>query len=88
MQGWPAGDQRKLIILRELANRFAAGRSYSEREVNEILKPVYADYTTLRRALVDYHFMNRDRGVYWLGEGMLNSGGHADANADARHSVP
>ncbi len=71
LQGWPTGDQRKLIILREIAARFAAGRTYSEREVNEILKPIYADYTTLRRALVDYQFMNRDRGVYWLGEGQL-----------------
>jgi hypothetical protein len=71
LQGWPTGDQRKVIILREIVQRFDAGRSYGEREVNEILKPMYADYTTLRRALVDYHFMNRDRGVYWLGEGRL-----------------
>jgi hypothetical protein len=72
LTGFPTGDNRKLIVLAEIAGRFDAERSYTEREVNEILKPIYADYTTIRRALVDYHFMNRDKGVYWLGRGHLD----------------
>ncbi|MGI8550758.1 MAG: DUF2087 domain-containing protein, partial [Dehalococcoidia bacterium] len=45
-------------------------RTYTEREVNEILKEVFAhDYVTLRRMLVDYHFLNRSQGIYWVGEG-------------------
>ena len=68
--GIPTGDQRKLVILDEVAHRFESGRTYTEREVNLILKQVYEhDYTTLRRMLVDYTFLNRDRGVYWVGEG-------------------
>lgn len=66
---FPTGDQRKLIILGEIAGRFDPQRTYSEREVNEVLKQVYDDYATIRRALVDYHFMNRHKGAYWLGEG-------------------
>ncbi len=69
MIGFPTGDQRKLVLLTEIARRFAPQRTYTEREINDVLKEVYADYTTIRRALIDYHFMNRHKGVYWLGEG-------------------
>jgi hypothetical protein len=69
LSGWPAGDQRKLIVLEEIVARFERGRTYTEREVNELIKPIFDGYTTVRRALVDYHFMNRSAGVYWLGEG-------------------
>jgi DNA-binding transcriptional ArsR family regulator len=66
----PTGDKRKLIILDELARRFEPNRTYTEREVNAIIKELYErDYTSLRRMLVDYYFLNRDRSVYWRGEG-------------------
>lgn len=66
----PTHDQRKLVVLSEIAGRFQGGRTYDEREVNEILKEVYEyDYVTLRRMLVDYHFLNREHGVYWVSEG-------------------
>ena len=64
---WPAGDARKLILLEEIVQAFAPDRVYSEREVNDVLATFYDDYTTLRRALVDYHLMNRDHGAYWRG---------------------
>ncbi len=64
---WPAGDARKLILLEEIVRHFAPDRVYSEREVNDVLAAFYDDYTTLRRALVDYHLMNRDHGAYWRG---------------------
>jgi DNA-binding transcriptional ArsR family regulator len=65
----PVGERRRLIVLEEIASRFASGRTYTEREVNEILKGFHPDYTTLRRWLVDHVFLNRHRGVYWVGEG-------------------
>jgi hypothetical protein len=66
----PTGDARKLIVLEAIAERFSSDRTYSEREVNELLKQVYEyDYVTLRRLLVDFHFLNREAGVYWVGEG-------------------
>lgn len=77
----PTGDQRKIVILAEVARRFAPERAYTEREVNLILKEVYAyDYTTLRRLLVDYTFLNRSQGVYWLGEGWRDDGGPVSAD--------
>jgi ArsR family transcriptional regulator, arsenate/arsenite/antimonite-responsive transcriptional repressor len=66
----PTGDARKEIVLTEIAAAFEDGRTYSEREVSAMLKDVYAyDFVTLRRLLVDYHFLNRSDGVYWVGEG-------------------
>jgi hypothetical protein len=66
---FPTGDARKLIVLGEIVRRFDTGRVYSEHEVNDALKAIYADYATLRRALIDYHLMNRDHGAYWRSTG-------------------
>ena len=66
---FPTGEVRKQVILEYIAERFASGRTYTEREVNEILKEFADDYTTIRRALVDRAYLNREQGVYWLGEG-------------------
>lgn len=66
----PTGDRRRLVVLEEIARQFHTGRTYTEREVNEILKRLYPDYTTIRRWLVDYVLLNRHQGVYWVGEGL------------------
>lgn len=58
---FPAKEKRKLIVLRYIAGLFAAGRSYSEKEVNEILEGVFSDYVTIRRYLIEYGFMERNR---------------------------
>lgn len=71
----PTGDLRKFIILDAIAGHFESGRTYTEREVNAVLKAIYEyDYVTLRRLLVDFHYLNRSYldssdGVYWVGEG-------------------
>ena len=68
--GIPSGDARKLVVLGEVAARFDTGRTYTEREVSAMLKEIYEyDYATLRRMLVDFCFLNRANGVYWVGEG-------------------
>jgi hypothetical protein len=71
----PTGEKRRLIVLEEIARHFEAGRTYTEREVNEILKQFHPDYTTIRRWLVDYVFLNRYRGAYWVGEGRRGGNG-------------
>jgi hypothetical protein len=66
----PTGDVRKEIVLTEIAGAFEAKRTYSEREVNAILKAIYPyDFVTLRRLLVDFRYLNRSNSVYWIGEG-------------------
>lgn len=61
-------EKKKIVILGKIAEEFDRGKHYSEKEVNEILKPVFEDYMTLRRYLVMYGFMERtkDGAEYWL----------------------
>jgi hypothetical protein len=47
-------------VLREIVNRFDKERSYNEKEVNEVLKPVFDDFATIRRYLIEYGFMERN----------------------------
>lgn len=51
--------KKKLVALEIIAALFEEGRVYSEMEVNAVLAPVYEDYATLRRALVDFKFLSR-----------------------------
>jgi hypothetical protein len=57
------------VVLQHLMTQFDLGRSYTEREVNDVLKAFHPDVATLRRELVDYGFMSRDRGVYQVTRG-------------------
>ena len=64
-------QKNRLVVLREIAKRFETRRTYSEKEVNQVLKYVYAaDYATIRRQLIEYGFMDRtpDGREYWLKE--------------------
>lgn len=49
---------------------FDKNYEYSEKEVNRILQRMYDDYVTLRRALVEYGFLDRsnDCSVYRVRE--------------------
>lgn len=65
----PTKRKKMLVIIHWLATLFAPERLYSEAEVNEVLKAVYAeDYVSLRRDLVDLGYLRRERGggKYWL----------------------
>lgn len=55
----PRKEKRKYILLIEIAKQFTAGQSYTEKEVNQILKGIYPDFATIRRYLVDYKFLER-----------------------------
>ena len=60
----PAQRKKQLVIIEEMAKLFEPGRTYMEREVNAILQPVYEDFVTLRRDLVDTRHLTRDHGIY------------------------
>jgi hypothetical protein len=60
----PAARKKRVIVLRRLLERFAPDRAYREAEVNDLLREAHDDVATLRRELVDYGFMVRDRGIY------------------------
>lgn len=44
-----------------LASEFEKGKIYNEKEINEILKSYYDDYV-LRRYMIDYSLLSRDKG--------------------------
>jgi hypothetical protein len=63
---WPEPFMQQRYLSEEIVKRFAPDTRYTEREVNAILKEVYAfDYCVVRRSLIDLGLMQRDHGVYW-----------------------
>jgi hypothetical protein len=68
----PAKRKKLEAILRHLAKSFAPGQRYSEKQVNEILARFNDDTATLRRELVGYGLLERERGIYWCIKGEKN----------------
>ncbi|MDD3777159.1 MAG: DUF2087 domain-containing protein [Actinomycetota bacterium] len=68
IKNFPPKEKIRLIIVSEIAQRFTRGTFYTEKEVNEILKPVHDDYVLIRRYLIEYGFLERkaDGSRYWL----------------------
>lgn len=67
LRRFPKKEKLKLVLLLEVARLFETGKRYSEPEVNRILRPVYEDYGTIRRYLVDYGLLKRTASgsEYW-----------------------
>lgn len=65
---FPTREKKKIIVLKHLTKRFELNRKYTEKEVNEKLKEIYHDYVTIRRYLIEYGFMDRQRdgSLYWV----------------------
>lgn len=65
----PVRQKTKLLVLEYLAEKFAAGKDYTEKEVNAILTDwhTFNDYFLLRRELIDFKFLfrTRDGSRYW-----------------------
>jgi len=68
LKTFPPKEKKKVVILTKIAERFEKGKEYTEKEVNSVLLPVFEDYVTIRRYLIDYGFMKRtkDGAKYWL----------------------
>ena len=66
----PTQEKKLLAVLRHIARQFKPGQEYNEKQVNEVLAVFHPDTASLRRDLVDYRFMERDKGgrKYWLGQ--------------------
>ena len=63
-------EEKRLLIFKTIIQQFEKGKKYTNKEVDDILKQIYRDYATIRRALVDYGFMERtdDCREYWVKE--------------------
>ena len=61
LKAYPAKEKKKLVILRKISTFFTLGRVYNEKEVNLLLRRIYDDHVTLRRALIEYGFLDRNK---------------------------
>ncbi|MHC5216570.1 DUF2087 domain-containing protein [Enterococcus sp. LJL128] len=63
----PSKEKSKIVLLQYLAESFAENRTYSEKEINQIISEVFDDYVAIRRYLIQYGFLGRtnDGKKYW-----------------------
>ena len=50
-------------MLKWLAQKFESDRTYPERELNAIIKPIHSDTATLRRELLGYDMMQSENSI-------------------------
>lgn len=62
----PSQYKKKLIVLEQLAAKLDRGKKYTEKEINEFIKPYHEDYATIRREFIMQHYMYREKEVYEL----------------------
>lgn len=78
----PTRRRARVVVLLHLLERFEVGRSYTEREVNDILRTAHDDVASLRRNLVDYGYLRRPGGVYSVADAP------PERSADEAQEVP
>jgi hypothetical protein len=61
----PARREKRMVVLRWLADLFRPARRYPEQQVNELLGRYHEDVASLRRLLVEEDLMQRQNGLYW-----------------------
>jgi hypothetical protein len=71
----PTARGKRLVVLDWMVQAFTPGERYTEREVNEIIRPRHADVATVRRHLVDEGLLSRAGGEYWRSGGTVDVGG-------------
>lgn len=66
----PKKEGKKLVIFNEIMKQFDLHKQYSEKEVNAIIQEIYPDFAIIRRYLVDYGYLSRDKAgiVYTVSE--------------------
>lgn len=61
----PAQHKKRLIVLEQFAALFRPGARYSELDVTDLIRPLFDDYCTVRRLLVDEGLVKREGTTYW-----------------------
>lgn len=63
LTAWPSKRSKRLLVMEYLVQKFESDKTFTEKEVNDILNSwhTFGDWAVLRRALVDYGFLTRDR---------------------------
>jgi hypothetical protein len=61
----PSQHKKRLIVLEQFVLRFEPGRKYTETEVTGLIRPLFDDYCTVRRLLIDEGLIRREESMYW-----------------------
>lgn len=61
----PSQHKKREIVLNRIAESFEVGKLYKEKELNSILLEFFDDFCTLRRELIGFGLMARDKEFYW-----------------------
>lgn len=64
----PRKEKKLMAVLRWLGSQFEKGVIYTEPQVNDIIEQYHEDFAGLRRDLVDFGFLDRERdgATYWV----------------------
>lgn len=71
LKEFPSKEKKKYLCLIPMMSVFEKSKQYSEKEINDIIKMIFAyDYCIIRRYLIDYGFLSRsnDGKTYWVRE--------------------
>ena len=60
----PSQRKKEIICLEEIAKSFTLGKEYEETEVNDIIQGIFDDYCSLRRDMISFGIMVRDKSIY------------------------
>lgn len=63
----PVQRKKKLYVFEEILKAFDPKRTYTEQEVNDIIKGYFHDYCAIRREFIINGYMSRDKGIYRMG---------------------
>lgn len=65
---FPKREKHKIVVLRAITKLLDGAKQYTEKELNEIIQPIYEDYIQIRRYLIEYGFIDRqnDGSAYWV----------------------
>ena len=62
----PEQNRKKDVVLQKVSSRLVAGKTYSDPELDEILKKIYPDFEKLKAELTTSRFIKSTKGQYTL----------------------
>lgn len=67
-KNFPKNNFQKQVILLTIVRDFKDKKTYSEEQVNEIIKKYFEDYVLIRRELINFGYMmrNPENSNYWV----------------------
>ena len=61
----PTQRKKREIVLLEISKSFLIDKKYEETEVNEIIHRYHEDHCTVRREMIAFGIMAREKEIYW-----------------------